>query len=134
MIDLCYEYEFYIESTLYKFHKISSFWSKCCISGLCDSNGIRTHNHLVYKPTFDRSAQLAKFQNCVVSTRLYDASNRMLVACQVWDSSVNVKEFLDWSRRHIRGLSDSNGTWNHNYLVIKRTLNHIAILIGLFCE
>ena len=40
---------------------------------------------------------------------------------------LNVKERLARSRRHI-WLIDSIGTWTHNHLVCKRTLNHLAKL------
>ena len=41
-------------------------------------------------------------------------------------SCLNVKELLAQSRREIWSLSDCNGTWIHNHLVRKRTLNHLA--------
>ena len=43
-------------------------------------------------------------------------------------SCVNVKEPLARRRHHIWRLSDCNGTRNHNHLVRKRTLNHLAKL------
>ena len=42
---------------------------------------------------------------------------------------LNFKELLAQSRRHIWSLSDSNETRTHNYLVRKRTLNHLAKLV-----
>ena len=41
---------------------------------------------------------------------------------------LNVKELLARSRREIWSLSDCNWTRTHNYLVHKRTLNHLAKL------
>ena len=41
---------------------------------------------------------------------------------------LNVKELLARSRRHIWRLSDCSGTRNHNHLVRKGTLNHLAKL------
>ena len=41
------------------------------IWSLGDSNGIRTHNHLVRKRTFNHLAKLTKWLSCVVSTYLY---------------------------------------------------------------
>ena len=41
---------------------------------------------------------------------------------------LNVKELLSRSRCHIWNLSDSNVIRSHNYLVRKRTLNHLAKL------
>ena len=41
---------------------------------------------------------------------------------------MNVKELIAWNRRNIWSLSDSNGIWNHNHLVRKQTLNHLAKL------
>ena len=43
-------------------------------------------------------------------------------------SRLNVKELLGRSRRKIWSLSDCNWTRTHNYLVRKRTLNHLAKL------
>ena len=40
-----------------------------------------------------------------------------------------VKELLARNRRDIWRLSDCNGTRTHNYLVPKRTLNHLAKVI-----
>ena len=37
-----------------------------------------------------------------------------------------VKERLAQNRHDIWSLSDSKGTWIHNHLVRKRTLNHLA--------
>ena len=44
---------------------------------------------------------------------------------------LNAKELLARSRRHMSSLSDSNVIRTHNYLVRKRTLNHIAKLASL---
>ena len=41
-------------------------------------------------------------------------------------SSLNVKELHDQNMCDIWSLSDSNGIRTHNYLVRKRTLNHLA--------
>ena len=38
-------------------------------------------------------------------------------------SCLNVKELLARNRREIWSLSDYNGTWTHNYLIHKQTLN-----------
>ena len=43
-------------------------------------------------------------------------------------SCLNVKELLVQCRREIWSLSDYNYTRNHNHLVYKRTLNHLAKL------
>ena len=40
--------------------------------------------------------------------------------------SLNVKQILARSRRHIWSLSDSNGIRTHNHLFRKQTLNHLA--------
>ena len=55
------------------------------IWSLSDSNGIRTHNHLVRKRTLNHLAKLAKWLSCVVSTYLYGAFDCML-SCHVWAS------------------------------------------------
>ena len=44
-------------------------------------------------------------------------------------SCLNVKELLARSRHEIRSLSDCNWTRINNYLVHKRTLNHLAKLV-----
>ena len=41
---------------------------------------------------------------------------------------LNVKELLSQNRREIRSLSDCNGTWTHNHLVRKQTLNYLTEL------
>ena len=41
---------------------------------------------------------------------------------------LNVKELLAQRRCHIWSSSDSNGIWNRNHLVRKRTLNNLAKL------
>ena len=41
---------------------------------------------------------------------------------------LNIKELLARNRRNIWGLSDYNGTWAHNHLVCRGTLNHLAKL------
>ena len=46
---------------------------------ISDSNGIRTHNHLVRKQTLNNLAKLAEGLNCVVSTYLYGAFHWMLL-------------------------------------------------------
>ena len=46
-------------------------------------------------------------------------------------SCLNVKELLVWNRRDIWSLSESNGIRTHNYLVTKRTLNHLTKLAKL---
>ena len=47
---------------------------------------------------------------------------------------LNVKELLAQNRRNISSLSDSDGTWTHNHLVHKWTLNHVAKLESLKLE
>ena len=66
-------------------------------------------------------------------TYLYDAFDRMLLACHVrvseWIySCLNAKELLARNMRHIWSLGDCNGIRNHNHLVRKRTLVHLAKL------
>ena len=48
-----------------------------------DSNGIRTHSHLVCKRTLNHIAKLAKWLSCVVSAYLYGAFDSMLLSCHV---------------------------------------------------
>ena len=53
--------------------------SRCHIWNLSDSNGIRTHNHLVRKQTLNHLAKLTKWLSCIASTYLYGAFDYMLV-------------------------------------------------------
>ena len=53
------------------------------IWSLSDSDGIRTHNHLVHKRTLNCLAKLAKWLSCVVSTYLYGAFDCMLSSCHM---------------------------------------------------
>ena len=68
----------------------------CC----CDSNGIRTHNCLVRKRTFNHLTKLAKWLSYVVKTYLYAAFDCMLLSChirvskQVCTFSKNIFRFL----------------------------------------
>ena len=41
---------------------------------------------------------------------------------------LNFKELLARNRDHVWSLSDSNGSWIHNHLACKQTLNHLAKL------
>ena len=55
--------------------EINLFWvnlvQKLKVVSLIDSNGIRSHNHLIRKRTLNHLAKLAKRLSCVVSTHLY---------------------------------------------------------------
>ena len=55
--------------------EITLFWvnlvQKLKVVSLIDSNGIRSHNHLIRKRTLNHLAKLAKRLSCVVSTYLY---------------------------------------------------------------
>ena len=46
-------------------------------------------------------------------------------------SCLNVKKLLVRNRSDIWNLSDCNGTWTHNHLVCKQTLNQLAKLASL---
>ena len=50
---------------------------------LNNSNGIRTHNHLVRKRTLNHLAKLTKWLSCVVIIYLYGAFDCMLSSCHV---------------------------------------------------
>ena len=50
---------------------------------LSDSNGIRTHNHLICKRTLNHLTKLAKWLSCVVTTFLYGTFDSMLLSCHV---------------------------------------------------
>ena len=66
-------------------------WSRRHIWSLSDSNGIRTHNHLVRKRTLNHLAKLAKWLSCLVSTYLYGAFDCMLLSCHVRMTLVSLK-------------------------------------------
>ena len=58
-------------------------WSRRHIWRLSDSNGIRTHNHLVCKRKLHHLTKPAKWLSCVVSTYLYSAFDCMFLSCHV---------------------------------------------------
>ena len=60
--------------------------SSCDVWSSNQINGTRTHNHLVHKGTLNHLAKLAKRLNCVVTTYLYGAFDRMLLSYHVRDS------------------------------------------------
>ena len=72
------------------------------MSRLSDSNGIRTHNHLVRKETLNHLAKLAKWLSCVVRTYLYAAFDCMLLSCHVrvsdWIYTLLLPECKETSR------------------------------------
>ena len=56
----------------------------CDIWSLSDSNGTRTHNHVVRERTFNHLPKLANWLSCVMSTYLYGEFDCML-SCHVRD-------------------------------------------------
>ena len=54
-----------------------------------DSNGIPTHNHLVYKQVLNHLAKLIKQLSCVMSTYLYGVLDYMLSSRYVCASKGN---------------------------------------------
>ena len=50
---------------------------------LSDSNGIRTHNHLVHKRTFNHFTKMVMWFSCVVKTFLYGPFDSKLLSCHV---------------------------------------------------
>ena len=69
-------------------------WSRPHIWSSSNSNGIRTHNHLVHKRTLNHLAQLLKWLSCVVSTYLYGAFDCMLLSCRI-----RVSEWTPFSKQ-----------------------------------
>ena len=106
--------------------------SSCYISSLSGRNEIPNHNHLIRKRTLDHLPKLAKWLSCLLSFYMYGAfiimsrmslrNNPLSIVC------LNPREPLPRSRRQIWSLNDSNKIRSHNYLVCKRTLNHLAKL------
>ena len=75
------------------------------IWSLSDSNGIRTHNHLVRKRTLNHLAKLVKWLSCVVSTYLYGAFDCMLLSCHVRVSErIHTLQFSWMSRNSLLSL------------------------------
>ena len=100
-----------------------------------NSNGIRTHAHLVRKRTLNHLAKLPKWLSCVLSTYMYGAFDCVLFSCRIrvseWItlfSYLNVKEHLAQNRYDIWSLGDRNGIRTHNHLVCKGTLNRLVKL------
>ena len=88
-------------------------------------------------PSINRSAKAIISRNLITSWH-----NLLLTVCSYhviysfqsessFYSCLNVKELLTRSKQEIWSLSDWNGTWTHNYLVRKQTLNHLAKLANL---
>ena len=88
-------------------------------------------------PSINRSAKAIISRNLITSWH-----NLLLTVCSYhviysfqsessFYSCLNVKELLTQSKQEIWSLSDWNGTWTHNYLVRKQTLNHLAKLANL---
>ena len=103
---------------------------KIMLTNLCDSNEIRTHNHLVHKWTLNHLAKLVKWLSCVLSTYMYAALDCMSVYQREYTlySCLNVKELLVRNRYDVCSLSDSKDIRTHNHLVHKQTLSHLAKL------
>ena len=127
--------EFESESTLYSLLECQR--APCPNQGhiwsLSDSNGVRTHNHLIVrKRTLNNLAKLAKCLSRVVSTYLFSAFDCMLLSYHVRVSKLhsivclNVKELFAWIKCHIWSLSDSNQIRTHNHSVRKPTLNDLS--------
>ena len=75
---LCYYYAttvFQIESALYSCLDVKEILARnrCDTWYFSDSNAIRTHNHLIHKPTLNHLVKLAKWLSSVVGTYLYSA-------------------------------------------------------------
>ena len=113
------------ESTLYSCLNVEELLprSRRDIWHLSDSNGIRTHNHLVRKRTLNHLAKLEKWLSCVVSTictvHLIVCSYQVAYTFESESalySCLNVKEFLVRNRADIWSLSDSNGIRTQNHL------------------
>ena len=60
-----------------------SKWCRGEYEKLSDSNGIRTHNHIVRKPKLNHLTKLTKWLGYVMSTYLYGEFNCMFLSCHV---------------------------------------------------
>ena len=94
------------------------------IRNLSDYNRIRIHNHLVRKWTLNHSVKLIKWSTlwvCICMVHLTVCSYHVTYAFQSeskLNSCVHVKELLAQNRCNIWSLSDWNGIWIPNHLVI----------------
>ena len=74
--------------------------SRCHIWSLSDSNGIRTHNHLVRKWTLKNLAELVKWLSCLVSTYLNGAFDCLLLSCHVRVLAWIYTRYIAWMSRN----------------------------------
>ena len=121
-------------------------WNRRDIWSLSDSNGIRTHNHLVRKRTLNHLVKLAKQLSCVVSTYLYGAFDRMLLSCHIrgnvlakwfsvlfrtkwlWIRNPSVSLKLPFEFSHFLPILEGSLSW----FLIDFVGNNILILIFTF--
>ena len=94
------------------------------IRNLSDCNRIRIHNHLVRKWTLNHSVKLIKWSTlwvCICMVHSTVCSYHVTYAFQresKLNSCVYFKELLAQNRRNIWSLSDWNGIWIPNHLVV----------------
>ena len=102
------------------------------IRNLSDYNRIRIHNHLVRKWTLNHSVKLIKWSTlwvCICMVHLTVCSYHVTYAFQSeskLNSCVHVKELLAQNRRNIWSLSDWNGIWIPNHLVINELMSYVV--------
>ena len=126
-------YAFLSESSLYICLNVKKLLARNRrdIWSLSDINGIRTHNHLVCKPTLKHLADWAVLWLLICTVHLTVCCYHVMHAFQKKSSiynCLNIKEILAPNMRNIWSLSDCNRTRTQNDLVSKRTLNHLEKL------
>ena len=101
---------------------------------VCDSNGIRTHNHLARKRPLNHLVKLAKWLNFVMSIYLYSVYDYILLSSHVrvleWIYTLSLAECRGTpclKETRYLNFSSSNGIPTHNHLV-RKLLNYLATL------
>ena len=99
---------------------------------LSDSNGIRTHNHLVRKRTLNHLAKLAKWFTCFVSTYLYGTFDCMLLSCHIrvseWIHTLYfVTQTSDIAPASSKGFLDIHA--NYTVWIYSQTRNTQSLII-----
>ena len=127
-------YAFQSESTLFSCVDVKELlaWRRCEIWSLRDCNETQTHNQ-TNTQLFSQTGQMIEL--CYEYLSLWCIWLYVLILSRM-RFRVNSHSIVAWFSRNsllenrcrIWSLSDCNGTWTHNDLVHKRTLNHLAKL------
>ena len=122
-------YMFRNESTLYSFLNFKEFFvpNMYDVWNLSDSNGIRNHNHLVYKRLVLQDCDGLWVLICKVDLTVWSFHvTHTLQDDFTHYSCLNIKELFATNSFDIWILSDSSSMRTHKHLVCKQSLNHLA--------